>query len=176
VQLPIVYYSLIEKPTTMKIRHIIISLLALSVTSYAQSDSYLTMKDTFKKGHDVHHFSVSGFLCRAVLSIADEHEYRDAILDVKNIKIITVPRREFTKRHLSLDGFKQVLAEDNFQELAHFRDHGDYVSVYLQENKKNKNRYFILVDEGDDIVALEIKGYVDPEMLVKMNHELAMSD
>lgn len=131
------------------------------------------MKDTFKGGQDVHHLSVSGLLCRAVLAMADEHEYQAAFTDVKNIKIITVPKTEFERRKLTLNGFKKVLSEDNFQELAHFRDHGDLVSIYLQENKKSQNRYFILVDEGDDIVALEIKGYVDADLLVKMNRELA---
>jgi hypothetical protein len=107
------------------------------------------------------------------LALADEHEYRAAFTDVKNIKIITVPKSEFERRNLSPDGFKKILREDNFQELAHIRDRGDIVSIYLQENKKAQNRYFILVDEGDDIVALEIKGYVNADLLVKMNRELA---
>jgi hypothetical protein len=157
----------------MKLNSLIIGFLAIAVHAMSQSNSYLTMKDTFKGGSDVHHISVSGFLCRAVLALADEHEYRAAFTDVKNIKIITVPKSEFERRNLSPDGFKKILREDNFQELAHIRDRGDIVSIYLQENKKAQNRYFILVDEGDDIVALEIKGYVNADLLVKMNRELA---
>ena len=160
----------------MKLNSLIIGLLALAVHAKSQSNSYLTMKETFKGGRDVHHISVSGFLCRTVLAMADEHEYQTAFTDVKNIKIITVPKSEFERRKLTLNGFKKVLREDSFQELAHFRDHGDLVSIYLQENKKNQNRYFILVDEENNIVALEIKGYVDADLLVKVNRELALNE
>ena len=158
-------------------KYCLVLMLALILNqALSQSDSYRTMKDTFKGGENVYSVSVSGFLCRAVLAIADEHEFRDAISDVRNVRFITVPKSEFASRNLSLAGFRKVLKEDAFQELANFRDKGDHVSFFLQENDKNKNRYFILVDEGDDIVVIEMKGHVDMDKLMKMKRELALDN
>ena len=156
----------------------IITLTLLFTQANAQSDSYKTIKDTFKGGPDVHAFSVSGFLCRTVLWMADEHEFRDAITDIKSIKFIVVPKEEFSSRSLSIGGFMKILKQDAFQELAHFRDHGDLVTVYLQENGKNKlrDRYFILVEDNDEIVGIEMKGSVDMNALLKMNKEVAWNN
>lgn len=159
-------------------KKIIILFLLVAATGYtqAQSNSYLTMKDTFKGGHDVFHITVSGFLCRTVLTWADEHEFRDAITDVKNVRFITVPKSEFTQRDLTVNGFKRVLKQDAFEELAHFQDHGDYVTVFLQENGKHKDRYFILIDEGTEVIAVELKGTVDVNKLLSLQNQVAMND
>lgn len=151
-------------------------LVVLLTAANAQSNSYLTIRDTFKKGHDVYHFGVSGFLCRTILAWADEYEFRDAITDVQNIKFITIPKSEFANRNVTLNGFKKILKEDAFQELAHFRDNGDYVDFYIQEKKNNNNRYFILVDEGENILAIEMKGYVDMNKLMSLKSEMAYNN
>lgn len=161
----------------MKKLYILLALAASTIFAYAQSDSYITLKDTFKGGRDVHHFSVSGGLCRLILAMADEHEYRDAIMDVSSVKFIVIPKAEFYSRKVSVQGFKQILSQDNFHQLANFRDHGDDVTFFIQENnRKNKNHYFILVEENNEIVGIEIKGYVDPDKLVRLSHDLAMND
>lgn len=160
----------------MKKLHIVLALAASITYGSAQSDSYITLKDTFKGGRDVHHFGVSGGFCRMILALADEHEFRNAIMDVRNVKFIVIPKDEFNSRHLSLQGFKKILSQDNFHELANFRDHGDDVTFFIQETNRNKNRYFILVEENDDVVGIEIKGYVDPDKLVRLSHDLAMND
>jgi hypothetical protein len=162
----------------MKKHFSLITLVFLATLASAQSDSFLTMKDTFKGGDDVYHFSLSGFLCRTVLAMADEHEFRDAITDIKNIRLIVVPKEHFSAKGLSINGFKKVLKQDAFQELAHFRDHGDLVSVYLQEeNNKNRqrDRYFILVEDGDEVVGIEMKGSVDMNVLLNLNKEVAFN-
>ena len=48
------------------------------------------------------------------------------------------------------------------------RDSGDDVSIFLQEGNKNRDRYFILVDEGDEVVCIEIKGTMDMEVIYAM--------
>jgi hypothetical protein len=141
----------------------------------AQSDSFLTIKDTFQGSEDVHAFSVSGFLCRTVLWMADEHEFRDAITDIKSVKLIVVPKRHFSTQGLSVTGFKKVLKDDAFQELAHFRDNGDNITVFLQEKGKNKDRYFILVEDTDEVVGIEMKGRVDLNVLLNMKKEVALN-
>lgn len=150
-------------------------LIVLATQANAQSNSYQTFKDTFKGGEDVHSFSVSGFLARTVLWMADEHEFANAITDIKNIKLVTVPKEEFNARGLSINGFRKVLKEDSFQELAHFRDNGSLVTFFLQENGKNKlkDRYFILVEEHDEVIGMEMKGSVDMNVLLSMKKEVA---
>jgi uncharacterized protein DUF4252 len=153
----------------------LITVVLLAVQATAQSKSYQTFKDTFKDGDDVHSFSVSGFLARTVLWMADEHEFADAITDIKNIKLVVVPKGEFSSRRVSLSGFKEILKTDSFQELAHFRDQGDLVTIYLQEHGKTKlkDRYFILVEDTNEVVAIELKGSVDMNRLINMEKEVA---
>jgi Domain of unknown function (DUF4252) len=155
----------------MKKHLILLAFIVFAGQTFAQSDSYQTLKDTFKQGDDVYSVSVSGMLCRTILRMAGEHEFRDAITDVKNIRVIVIPTTEFKKRDLSVAGFKKILKEDAFQELATVRDSGDDVSVFLQEGSKNRDRYFFLIDEGDEVIGVEIKGTVDMNVIYEMMKE-----
>jgi Domain of unknown function (DUF4252) len=155
----------------MKKPLILLAFVIFAGQAFAQSDSYQTLKDTFKKGDDVYSVSVSGMLCRTILRMAGEHEFRDAITDVKNIRVIVIPGTEFKRRGLSVAGFKKILKDDSFQELATVRDNGDDVSIFLQEGSKNRDRYFILVDEGDEVVGVEIKGTMDMNVIYAMMKE-----
>ena len=143
----------------------------------AQSDSYETFKDTFRGGRDVFSFGVRGWLARAVLRFTDEYEFRDAISEVKTIKVTIVPRQRFREKNLSLKEFKKILKDDLFEELAQVRDHGDNVTVYIQENSKRKhnNLYFILVEESDEVVAIEMRGFVSEEAIARLKKEVTMS-
>ena len=142
-------------------------LLIASTSAYAQSESFLTLKDKFRGEDEVHHFSVSGFLARSILWMADEHEFFSAIKDVKTIRLIVIPRDAFMEQEVTLNGFKKVLRGDGFEELARVKDHGDEVTMYLQSSGKKKDRYMILVEEEDEIIAIEIKGYIDTEFILK---------
>jgi len=126
--------------------------LFMTISASAQSDSYQTLKDTFKGGDDVFSISVNGMLCRTALRLADEHEFCNAITDIQNIRVIVIPAKEFRRKDLSVGGFKKILKDDSFKELATVRDSGDDVSIFLQENSKNRDRYFFLIDEGDEVI------------------------
>jgi hypothetical protein len=39
----------------------------------------------------------------------------------------------------------------------------------MQERKRNKNLYFLLIEGEDQILAIEIKGYLDPKKLLETN-------
>jgi hypothetical protein len=152
----------------MKKPIILLVFILFAGQAIAQSDSYLTLKDTFKGGDDVFSISVNGMLCRTALRLADEHEFCDAITDIKNIRVIVVPATEFRRKDLSVAGFKKILSEDSFKELATVRDNGDDVSIFLQENSKNRDRYFFLIDEGDEVIALEMKGSLDMNVIYEL--------
>ncbi len=150
----------------MKVLRILI-LLLVAGTAHAQSKSYQTLKDNFNDQPDVHSFSVSGWMGRVILNLAGEFEFKEAIKDLKHVRVITIPRSEFKARNLTIKGFKSVLKQDSFQELAFIRDNGEEVSLYLKEGNNNKNHYFVLVEEEQEIVAIEMKGYIDLQQLPK---------
>ncbi|HTH56234.1 MAG TPA: DUF4252 domain-containing protein [Cyclobacteriaceae bacterium] len=140
----------------------------------AQSNSYEIFKDTFKGGKDVFSFGVRGWLARTVLRFADEDEFQEMISDVKTIKITVVPRQRFHEKDLSIREFKKILTDDSFAELAQVRDGGDNVTIYIQENLKRKhnNLYFILAEESDQVVAIEMRGDVSEESLARLKKEV----
>ena len=152
-----------------------ITIVLFATQAFCQSDSYVTIKDTFKGGEDVHSISVSGFLARTVLWMADEHEFRDMITDIKSIKLITIPIEQFKEKGVTVNGFKKILNQDSFHELGHVRDHGDLVTFFIQENGKHKlkDRYFIIVEEKDEVIGIEMRGAVDVNALLKYSKQVA---
>ena len=56
---------------------------------------------------------------------------------------------------------------DSFEELARMKDHRDGVALPIKSTQNQNNRYIIWVEESDEPVAIESKGYVDPDLLFK---------
>jgi hypothetical protein len=101
--------------------------------------------------------------------MAGEHEFNEAVRDIHDIRLITIPRSAFHARKVSIAGFKNVLRKESFQELVRVTEHGDDVSVYLKETPNRDNRYMVLVEEADNVVVIEFRGYVDPDVI--FNHD-----
>jgi len=158
----------------MKAFKILVLVLVVG-SAHAQSKSYQTLKEKFINQPDVHSFSVSGWMGRVILNLAGEYEFKEAIKDLKHVRVITIPRSEFKARNLTVKGFKNVLKQDSFQELAFIRDNGEEVSIYLKEGNNNKNQYFVLVEEEQEVVAIEMKGYIDLQQLNPKNTTLAIN-
>ncbi|MBK5278810.1 MAG: DUF4252 domain-containing protein [Bacteroidia bacterium] len=158
----------------MKKTSILFLLCALLTTpsTFGQSKSYQALKDNFIDRPDVHSFTVNGFFCRLVLGMAGEWEFKEAVRDVQHIKLITIPAEEFKAQGLSVNGFKKVLRNDSFEELASIHDHGDDVTFYLQSTGK-KNRYIVLIQEPDEVVVIELKGSIDVNLLVDKDNTLS---
>lgn len=144
----------------------------LSTLGWAQSKSYQTLKDRFKDQPDVHSFSFGGWLCRAALSIAvnddeDDVEVRllhKAMADINHVRFITIPKGEFKAQGLSVNGFRAYLKKDAFEELASVRDNGEVVTFYHKGDDARRNQYFVLIEDHHEVVAIEMKGYIDPEI------------
>ena len=155
------------------IRTLIVVALLSPFYLNAQSVSYKTLKDTFDESEKVHSFKVSGFLCRVVMKMAGEWEFRDAIRDLKSVRIINIPKPEFASRQLTVSGFKKILKGDSFEELASMIDHGDRIYIYLQQKRNTSNRYFVLIDADDEVTGVELNGYIDINLLLDRNKEIA---
>lgn len=140
--------------------------LLLAGSAFGQSKSFEALKEHFDGEDDVHSFGVSGFLCRAALGMAGEWEFKKAIQEIKHLRFIVIPTEAFQAHQLTTTGFKKFLRQDGFEELSNIRDRGEEVTVYLQSNRNKKDIYFVLVEESDEVVAIEMKGYLDPNMLM----------
>ncbi|MGC1241696.1 MAG: DUF4252 domain-containing protein [Chryseosolibacter sp.] len=151
----------------MKTLFLIITLAGSALTqSIAQSKSFQALENKFSAAENVHSFTTSGFLARTMLWLAGEHEFKSAIKEVKHIRLITIPKSAFADRGVSLEGFKKVVRDDRYEELARARETREEVTVYLQPLKNSPlNRYLILIDNPDEVVAVEIKGYIDVNLL-----------
>ncbi len=147
----------------------------IATSSFSQSNSYQALKDKFKGQPDVHSFSLSGWMGRLVLGMAGEHEFRNAIKDLNHMRIITIPQHEFSAQNVSVKGFKKIVIRDSFEEIAFIRDNHEDVSIYLREGDNNKNLYLVLVEEADEVVVIEMKGYIDPKLLNQKNTTLAIN-
>jgi hypothetical protein len=152
----------------MKLSAALLLTLSSVVFAQAQSQSFQTLKGKFA-GHDnVHAFSMSGFFARTVLWIAGEHDFNKGIKEIRSIHMVTIPKEAFDRENVSLNGFKKVVAKDSFQELMQIKDHGDDVTLLIQHATKSKNnRYLFLVEGASEVVAIEVKGHIEPELILK---------
>ena len=142
-------------------------LTGLISTSLAQSNSFTAFREKFIGEDDVHHFSINGFFARTILRLATEDEWNKAVKEVKNIRMVTVPKAAFEKQKVTVDGFKRELKKDTFEELAYAKKHNENITLYIQSTLKHDNRYMVLIDEPYVVTLVEFRGKVDPDVLLK---------
>jgi hypothetical protein len=153
----------------MKITAIITLIVSLSASgAFCQVNAFETLHNKFQGQENVFSLSTSAFWAKSVLWLAGEHEFRKAISDVQKIRFITIPKSTFQKQNVTVNGFEHFILKDGYSLLTSVRDHGDDVRLYLREgDRKRDNHYLMLVEESNEIVAFEIKGYVDTDKLLK---------
>jgi hypothetical protein len=150
-----------------KINTTLLFVFVVSTVALSQSNSFVTLKKKFLGEKDVFAFGTSGGLARLALRIAGEHEWQEAISDVRSIRFIVIPKEAFRERNLTVNGFRKFALSDGFQELARIYQPGDDVHILLQQGKKDNNRYLVLVNEPNEFIAFEVNGYINPEKIKK---------
>ena len=138
-----------------------------STASFSQSDSFIALREKFAYHKDVYSFSSSAFLGGALFWMAGEHEFYDAIKNIKRVGFVIVPKEAFSRENVSIAGFKNVIRQDSFYELARMKEHGDLITFYMKSTASKNNRYMILVEDHENVIAIELTGYIDPEFLLK---------
>ena len=141
--------------------------LVMVTTAFSQSDSFIALKEKFAYHPDAYSFSTSAFWGGALVWLAGEHEFYDAIKQVKRISFISVPKDAFKYEDVTVAGFKKVVRRDSFQELARMKENGDVITFYMKSTESRNNRYMILVEDSENLIAIELTGYIDPEFLLK---------
>ena len=149
----------------------VLLLTLLCSAASAQSNSYTALREKFRGDKDVFALHASGGFARTILWIAGEKDFKDAIEDVDDIRFIVIPKRAFRAHDVSLKGFKKFAGEESFEEIARVKDHGDDVTLMMQTSYSRKqraknNRYLVLVESDDEVVVMEIKGYIDPNLTI----------
>lgn len=143
----------------------VLLLFLLTSGVFAQSRSYMALKNKFRGNKEVVSIHASGGFARTILWLAGEDEFKEAIQDVKDVRFIAIPKKAFRENSVSLEGFKKVAKRESFEELASVKSHRDHVTLMIQTSYKQKhNRYLLLVDSGDEVVVMELKGYIDPSL------------
>ncbi len=150
-------------------KKIILSSILLFITlfCFSQSKSYQALENHFRGKKDVHAFALSGFLCRMAVNLTTTNEplLRAMSRNIRHIRLIVIPNSEFAKQSLSVDGFKSYLSKDSFVPLATVREKNDHVSFFHRSDSNQEERYFVLVEEKHEVVAIEMKGNIDPSVL-----------
>lgn len=151
----------------MKKIGILVILVSLSHLSFAQSESYEQLREQFIDRDNVHSFSVSGLWCRMLMGwvIEEDEPFRQALQEIKHVRALIVPQQEWERDFRSSAEFLRSLKSDGFEELATIRDRGEKISFYVRPDGKRRNLYFILIEESNEVVALELRGYLEPELL-----------
>ena len=85
---------------------------------------------------------------------------------------MSIPMSAFAENHVSVGGFKEVILKDQYNQLAQVRENHEEVTVYIQSPKTSSlNRYLILIHNPEEVVAVELKGYIDADALNRKYHE-----
>lgn len=140
----------------------------VSFTTFAQSESFLTFKESLDDAENVVSLKVDGFVLKTALWLSGDSDFKEEFGEVRSVRFIVVPMEELNKRKLKVSGFKKVLRNDHFEEMVSASEEGDRITVYMQE-RGNKNLYFVLIEGEDEIAAIEIKGNLDPKNLLHSN-------
>jgi hypothetical protein len=146
---------------------VIFTTLLVSITCFGQSETYTLLKEKFRGHENVFSISTSGFFTRTILLVAGEHDFNKALREVKHIQLTTIPKKAFHREEVTVKGFIRKAKEDAFEELVHVKDYGDDVTLLRQQPKKKNraHRYLLVVDDRNEVIVMEITGYIDHERL-----------
>lgn len=146
----------------MKRTLVFMFLLITGAAAFGQSKSFSSLSEAFSNNDNVTSFSLGGL----GLKWSSGEDEDKALSGIRDVRFLHIPRGQFEAGDVKLSSLKRSLSRDNFEVMFNARDGKDNVSVYLQENRgENNNLYFLLVEDDDNITAIEIKGYIDPKTL-----------
>ncbi len=135
----------------------------LAVPSFAQSRSYETLRNKFRGKEGVHSFSIGGILLRAALGIVahDEDPLRQSMRNVSHVRFMVIPEDAFAEEKVSVNGFKNYLKNDSYDQVAEIKEKGERITIFHRGEGNRDGRYFVLVEDNGEVVAMEIKGDMD---------------
>lgn len=157
----------------MKQLTLVLLLVSAAFAADAQSESYRALRRKFSDSPEVKSYKLNALVMKILVSVVsrEDDEIARALKDVKHVRVMTIPKEEFILRDLSVNGFKSYLAKDHYELMTDIRNHGDKATFYHRV-EGHRNRYFAIIEESDEVVAIEMKGHIDPAIF---NEEALMS-
>ena len=140
-------------------------LIACSAASvHAQSDSYKMLRRHFADSPEVRSYRLNGLMCRVIVKILenDDETLAAALDDVRHVRFMTIPREAFTAQGLTVGGFKSRLPKDGFEVIADITNDGSTLAFFHRQEERHKNCYFVIIEDEGEVVAIEMKGNIDP--------------
>src|SRR5690606_8340274 len=140
-------------------------MLAFSLTGLAQSKSFERLHDRFNGRKDVVNFSLGGFFAQLAVSLASEGINADELGHIGQFYVLVIPKSHFDADGVTLTGYARFAQKkDSFEELLSIKDKKDNVRIFMKTGK-HSNLYLLLVDGGDEVVAVEFTGNINPDKL-----------
>lgn len=146
-------------------------------TAFGQSKSYETLHHRFHGDEGVHSFSLGGIFLKAAVGIASSQDdlLRKSMRNVKHCRFMVIPHEAFAKQQVTVGGFQAYLKKDSFQEVMSVRDKGDIVTVFHRQEGNHDERYFVLIEEDRDVVAIELRGEMDLSVWKPDNQRISLN-
>jgi Domain of unknown function (DUF4252) len=158
---------------------LLIVIVALMLSAFkvgAQSKSFMTLRGQFKDMEDVHTFNIGGLFARWALSLADDNIHCNAVKHLGTVHLIIIPKEHFVSKGLSMRGYKRFIQkEDYFEELLNANENRERAALFVAPSTKNINRYLLLLESEDKVVAIEFTGDLDPTKFLQADCDKSSS-
>jgi len=89
---------------------------------------------------------------------------------VHHVRFMTIPTEAFNAQGVSVRGFKSRLPKDKFEPMADFTNDGSTLAFFHRQEGEKKNRYFVIIEDDGEVIAIEMKGHIDPAIFASEIH------
>ena len=93
-----------------------------------------------------------------MLNTDDDPEFARMIRDIEKIKLLRINKQANTFDDKALKALKADLQDHGFAELMIVKSKGYDIGVYIHENDDEIAGFFLLMDEKDDFMAIDVLG------------------
>lgn len=150
-------------------RNAFLLLVLLSATQAgAQSSAIETLRKKFAGEPEVVNFAVNGFFLKAALWTAGDTRWSEACRHVSRMRVVSVPVRHFEHKDVSISGFKEFVLRSHYNYLVESQTPGQLITIYVRDQDQSKPVYLILVEEAQELTALEVVGKIDVQKVIKL--------
>jgi hypothetical protein len=152
-------------------------MLAISLTSFAQTKSINKFYRQYKHQEEVTNFSLPGWLIRFGLGISGEKKNMEEVelTLVKSLKKVRLLVSEGVTP-IKKEDYNTLLTglkEESFEDFFSLRQDGADVRLYVREKKDKVKNLLLLVNEDEEFVMISLKTKLPTEVLEEHKKEFA---
>lgn len=149
-----------------KISILLLVFIFTSSCLFAKSDGYDLFYKTHKKHHSVINLDIPVIILGFFLDSDDDKEIRKLLRKTDDFKVFYA---EGSKTHF-LPIMKDYLPNDIYKDFLIVKESGENVSIKIKEAEDVISEIVLLVEEGQDLIAISIKGeFTADDLMEYMN-------